>query len=209
VEAPTRSPCPIPGTEKLWETGDLIGPGQVVAIATLPSGELVELGHHSPKGEQRCYLRLRDKDGLWAPADVVDVLPDTPCEAIDLKIDDPGRGVRPRPPAEQRRAALAAAEAPGVGPEREAHGARRQERGGGRPGAPRVGDGGRLRHRAERADRQVDAMAQIFRPNVSSDSWVVDYKPEDKPAHLFAERTRDCVFVGDTLALVGEATRLS
>jgi serine/threonine protein kinase len=30
------------------------------------------------------------QDGLWAPADIVDVLPDTPCEAVDLKIDDQG-----------------------------------------------------------------------------------------------------------------------
>ena len=52
---------------------------------------------------------------------------------------------------------------------------------------------------------QIDAMAQIFRPGLPSEPWVVDYKAGKKPPHLFAERTRDCVFVGDTLALVGEA----
>jgi len=53
---------------------------------------------------------------------------------------------------------------------------------------------------------KVDAMAQIFRPGLPVEPWVTDYWPADnKNSHLFAERTRDCVFVGDTLALVGEA----
>jgi hypothetical protein len=146
-----RSPCPSPGSEKLWETGDLIGPGRVVAMGTLPTGELVELGHHSPEGEQRCYLRLRDKGGLWAPADIVDVLPTPQCEAVDLKIDDQGALfvlVHQQTNDELR---WRLAEAPGVGAEREAHGPRRQEGGRGRPGAPRLGDGGGLRHRADRS----------------------------------------------------------
>ena len=49
----------------------------------------------------------------------------------------------------------------------------------------------------------VDVMAQIFRPGLPVEPWVIDYTP--LLPHRFTERTRDCVFVGDTLALVGEA----
>jgi hypothetical protein len=61
----------------------LIGPGQVAAMGVLPTGEVVELGTHSPMGETRCYLRRRDKGGMWGADDVVDVLPGIKCAAID------------------------------------------------------------------------------------------------------------------------------
>lgn len=205
VEVPFKITLPTPGSQKLWETGDLIGPGQVAAMATLPSGELVELGHHTPQGQQRCYLRVRDQGGLWAPADVVDVLPDTPCTAIDLKIDAHGALfvlVQQQGNDGQRWRLL---KLPGWG-----------------QSAKHMGLGAKdevavaLAHHESGSVAvcgtapsghfdQVDAMAQIFRPGLPVEPWVVDYWPDDKPAHLFSERTRDCVFVGDTLALVGEA----
>jgi hypothetical protein len=205
VEAPYQIALPMPGSQKLWETGDLIGPGEVVALATLPTGELVELGHHFPQGEPRCYLRVRDKDGLWALAEVVDVLPDTPCTAIDLKSDDQGalfvlvnqqsnEGVRWR---------LLKVPAWGLGAQHIALGAKDEaavalaNHESGMVAVCGTAPSGLL--------DQVDAMAQIFRPGLPVEPWVVDYWPPEKPAHQFAERTRDCVFVGDTLALVGEA----
>ena len=48
-------------------------------------------------------------------------------------------------------------------------------------------------------------MAQIFRPNQPGQPWVGDYQPPDQKPHKFAERVQDCVFSGETLALVGEA----
>ncbi|MFY0531676.1 hypothetical protein [Nannocystis pusilla] len=50
-----------------------------------------------------------------------------------------------------------------------------------------------------------DAKVAIFRPDLSGETWTIDYPAESLPAHSFSERTRDCVFTGDTLALVGEA----
>jgi hypothetical protein len=53
-----------------------------------------------------------------------------------------------------------------------------------------------------------DAKAWIFRPNLPGETRTFDYQPEGKETHTFWERTRDCVFAGDTLALVGEANGL-
>ena len=205
VEVPYEITLPMPGSEKLWETGDLIGPGEIVAMDTLPTGELVELGHHSPNGEPRCFLRVRDKDGLWAPAAVVDVLPDTACVAIDLKIDDQGAlfvlvhqqnndGLRWR---------LMKIPAWGQSPQHMGLGGKNEaavavaHHASGVVAVCGTAPSGLL--------DQIDAMAQIFQPGLPSEPWVVDYWPEGKVAHLIAERTRDCVFVGDTLAVVGEA----
>ncbi len=204
LEVPYQIALPTPGSQKLWETGDLIGPGQVVALATLPTGELVELGNHSPEGEPRCYLRLRDKDGLWAPAEVVDVLPGTPCVAIDLKIDAQGAlfvlvNQQSNDGLRWRLMKLAAwgqsVQHMGLGAKDEVAVALAHHESG-MVGVCGTAPSGQL--------DKVDAMAQIFRPGLPSEPWVVDYWPEEKMAHLFAERTRDCVFLDDTLALVGE-----
>lgn len=205
VDAPYLIDLPQPGSEKLWETGDLIGLGQVVAMNTLPTGEIVDLGNHSPGGEPRCYLRKRHKDGLWALADVVDVLPDTSCEGIDLTIDDQGAlfvlvnqhgvdGLRWR--LMKIPAWGQSAQHMGLGAKGEAAVAVAHHASGMAGVCGTVPTG--------QAD-EVDAMAQIFRPNLPAEPWGVDYRPPEKLPHWFAERTRDCVFVGDTLSLVGEA----
>jgi hypothetical protein len=205
VEAPYEIALPTPGSEKLWETGDLIGPGRVVALGTRPTGELVELGNYSPNGEPRCYLRSRDQAGLWALDDVVDVLPDTPCQAIDLKIDAEGAlfvlvqqqsndGLRWR---------LMKIPVWGESPQHMGLGAKGED-------AVAL-----ALHPAETVavcgtaptgqEDGVDAMVKIFKPDSPGEPWVGEYRPIDKPPHWFAERTQDCVFVEDTLALVGAA----
>ena len=205
VEAPYEIALPEPGSEKLWETGDLIGPGRVVAMDTLPSGELVELGHHAPEGEQRCYLRLRDKTGLWAPADIVDVLPDTPCEAVDLQIDDQGALfvlVHQQTNNElfwrllQLPAWGESAKHMGLGAKKEVAVALAHHDSGmvAVCGTAPTGE-----------IDEIDAVAHLFRPGLTAEPWRVDYEPIPKDAHRFAEHSRDCVFVGDTLTLVGEA----
>lgn len=205
VEAPYQIALPKPGSEQLWETGDLIGPGRVVAMATLPSGELIELGHHSPEGEQRCYLRLRDKAGLWTPADLVDVLPDTLCEAVDLQIDDEGALfvlVHQQTNNELlwRLLQLPAwgqnAKHMGLGAKNEVAVALAHH------------DSGMVAVCGTAPTGQmdkIDALAHLFRPGMTSEPWRVDYHPIMKDPHQFAEHPRDCVFVGDTLTLVGEA----
>lgn len=90
VEAPYEVALPKPGSQNFWETGDLIGAGQVAAMGVLPSGEVVELGTYSPNGSPRCYLRRRDKGGAWGPDDVVQLLPDVDCAAIDLAVNEEG-----------------------------------------------------------------------------------------------------------------------
>lgn len=205
VSAPYEVALPPAGSEKLWETGDLIGPGQVVAMDTLPTGEPVELGNHSPGGEQRCYLRVRDKAGLWAPADIVDVLPDTPCVAIDLKIDAEGAlfvlvqqqsddGLRWR--LMKIPAWGQSAQHMGLGAKGEVAVAVAHHESGivGVCGTAPSGQ-----------PDNVDAMARIFRPGLPAEPWTMDYWPDDKPVHSFTEQTRDCVFVDDTLVLVGVA----
>ncbi len=201
-EASYKVALPKPGSQGLWETGDLIGAGRVAAVGTLPGGELVEFGHHAPAGEPHCYLRRRDKGGLWDPADVIDVLPDTACEALDLKIDEHGAlfvlfNYQSDNTSLWRLMKIPAWGQPaqhvalGVNDEKAV--------------ALALHDSGAIAVCGTTPTGQVDevdAMAQIFRPNLPGQSWTVDYRLADK-AHLFAERTRDCVFDGDLLTLVG------
>lgn len=87
---------PKPGQGYVWESLNFIGLGTVAAIVALPHADsgpvMVELGTYYPVGKPRCYLRRRDADGAWNLAsDVVEVLPDVPCIAIDLEVDSEGR----------------------------------------------------------------------------------------------------------------------
>jgi energy-coupling factor transporter ATP-binding protein EcfA2 len=205
VPAPYEIALPTPGQQGFWETGDLIGPGQVAAMGVLPTGEVVELGTHSPMGESRCYLRRRDKGGVWGADDLIDVLPGIKCAAIDMKIDDDGEmfvlvnrqggdGVR-----------WWLAKFPGWG-----------------DGAENIGLGAKNEVAVAVAHHHsgmvavcgttpsgktdlVDAMALLFRPNQPGEPWTFDYKPDELLPHQISEHTQDCVFADDTLALVGEA----
>ncbi len=207
IPAPYEIALLTPGSQGFWETGDLIGPGQVAAMGVLPTGEVVEFGTHSPMGESRCYLRRRDKGGVWGADDLVDLLPGIKCAAIDMKIDDGGEmfvlvnrqgndGVR------WWLAKIAGwgqnAKNVGLGAKEEIAVALAHHDSGMVAVCGTVPTG--------QADA-VDAMAQFFRPNIpGGEPRIADYQSgkEAKP-HQFAERTQDCIFMGDTLALVGEA----
>ena len=84
VPAPYTVALPKPGSQGLWETGNLIGEGRVVAMAVLPNGQVVELGTLTIDGTSRCYLRRRTKGGAWGDNDVRLLAPEDACEAIDL-----------------------------------------------------------------------------------------------------------------------------
>jgi len=202
VPEPYVIDLPAPGSELLWQSNDDLGPGEVVALGVLPDRQIVEFGTHFPKGAPRCYLRRRDKKGV--PSDVAFLLKDTECTAVDMKIDDKG-------------AIFVLANRNGIGGQRWWHG-QIAEWG---KGAVPVGLGGEgetaealalssdgagaVCGYATRPAMDVEAMVQLFKPQMAVQSLKFDHKPEGKGPHLFEERPRDCVFVGDTLALVGEA----
>ncbi|MBK8263514.1 MAG: hypothetical protein IPK80_19520 [Nannocystis sp.] len=90
VEASYTIALPTPGSELYWETGDLIGAGQVAAMAVLPDGTILELGQRLVDGNSRCYLRQRDKGGGWKQDELVEILPAMDCLAVDIKVSPSG-----------------------------------------------------------------------------------------------------------------------
>ncbi|MCA9662385.1 MAG: hypothetical protein KC486_28855 [Myxococcales bacterium] len=90
VIVPYTIALPVPGTEGFWETSEALGNGQTSALGVLPSGDLVEFGARVGDNGPRCYLRRRDKGGAWEPADLLQLLPDVDCRAIDLEVRDDG-----------------------------------------------------------------------------------------------------------------------
>lgn len=203
VDAPYTIALPKPGSQGFWETGDLIGQGQVAAMGVLPDGDVVELGSHSPNGATRCYLRRRDKGGAWAPSDVVDLLPDIACAAIDLKIDAQGTMfvLVHRQGGDGTRWWLARLAAWGAEPESIGLGTKGET-----AVALAAHPSGMVAAcgYAPSPALDDDAMTWIFRPGLPGETRVFDYRPPDKGAHTFLDHPRDCVFAGDILALVGE-----
>lgn len=204
VEAPYQIALPTPGGQGYWETGDLIGQGRVAALGVLPTGEVIEFGTHYPNGKSRCYLRRRDMGGAWGPADLVPVLADIDCAAIDLQVDDLGAMfvLVNRQGDDGLRWWLGqiaswgkGAKNLGIGANEESAVALAHHTSG------MVAVCGTVPTQA----KDVDAIARIFRPNLSGVSSNSDYQPPNKLPHGFSERTRDCVFVGDDLVLVGDA----
>jgi len=194
---------PLPGSQIFWEAGDSIGPGQVEALGVLPDGDVVEFGTYHPQGGPRCYLRRRDNKGMLGPDALEAVLPGSDCSAIDLKIDAQGAMfvLVHRQTADGLLWWLGKIPAWGLGATKLGSGAK---------GETAVA----LAHHASGtvavcgsapALTDVDAMVQVFRPNLPVEPWILDHQPGDTLPHWFSERTRDCVFTGDTLALVGEA----
>lgn len=203
VLAPYTVLLPKPGTPVFWETSDELGPGQVAALGVLPDGQVVEFGTRFPKGLPRCYLRRRDP--LGAVNDTAFLFGDNDCTAVDLQVDDTGalfvlvnratgdgvrwwygqisawgKGATPIKDGDQGESAVALA----------------------------LHTSGTVAvcgfATTDAAD--VDAMVHVFAPNVVGGKKLkFDYQPPDKLAHTFEERTRDCIYTEDTLALVGEA----
>ena len=206
VVAPYSVGLPMPGSQVFWESDDVIGPGQVAALGVLPDGDVVEFGTHHPNGAPRCYLRRRHKNGTVGPYAVEPVLLDHECSAIDMKVDAQGAMfvlVR-RPSADGPLWWLGRLSAWGLGVAKLGSGA--------------LGEtAAALAHHpsgtvavcgsAPTAGTDVDAMVRLVRPDLEAVSWDLDYQPtdEEKKPDSFDERPRDCVFVGDSLALVGEA----
>lgn len=206
VPAPYTIQLPAPGTQLFWETGDLIGPGEVVAMATLPTGEIVEFGNHSLKGKPRCYLRRRDKGGAWGPDDLVEVLPDIDCSAIDLQLDEFGALyiLLNRTSNDGLRWWFAKISSWGQGAKNIGTGTKGET-----ATALAVHPSGMVAvcgfAPTPKPNLDDDAMAWIFRPNQPGDVLALDYDSPDFLIHTFSEHTRDCQFVDDTLVLVGEA----
>ena len=92
ADEPYTVELPPSGSELLWEAADspFMGKGWVVAMATLPTGEVVELITRNGEDGRSCALRRRSPQGEWSPNSVVDLLPGTTCEAIDLVIGEDG-----------------------------------------------------------------------------------------------------------------------
>jgi hypothetical protein len=204
VAAPYSIGLPMPGSQLYWESDDALGTGQVEALGVLPDGDVVEFGTHHPNGAPRCYLRRRNKDGTVGPYAVEPVLPDSECSAVDMRVDAQGAMfvlVR-RPSADGQLWWLGRVSAWGLGVNKLGVGTKGETAAAlaHHPSGTVVVCGS-----APTSGTDVDAMVQIFRPNLEAVQWNLDYQPDGKKPHLFDEWTQDCVFVGDTLVLVGEA----
>ena len=199
---------PKPGSERFWETGDLIDAGFVAALGVLPDGDIVELGTHYVDEVPRCYLRRRDKGGGWWKADVIDLLDAQECTAIDLKVRDDGTLAILLTRHDNGVARWWLGEMAGWGaPEKNL----------------RVGTPGEfaaaLAVRGDmtavcgsvpvQTDDAWDAALWLSSPDLAGDTPTFDYQPlPDDDPHRYGETVRDCVFVGDTLVMVGEARGL-
>lgn len=204
VPAPYAVALPKPGSQGLWETGNLIGEGRVVAMAVLPDGKVVELGTLMIDGTSHCYLRRRSKGGAWGDDDVRLLAPDDPCEAIDLAVDEEGAlfTLVNRHGKDGLRWWLAKITAWGQSPINVGFGTKGETA----SALARHGSGAvAVCGYGPTNWGDDDAMVSIFRPDLSGEAWAIDYPAPMKLPHDFSERTRDCVFAGDTLALVGEA----
>ena len=207
VEADYVIALPLPGSQTRW-TPD--GPqGEVAAIAVLPDGRPVELGTFQEMGAPRCYLRLRNKQGIQEKAmDFVPLLGSAHCRAIDLKIDrdtgrlnvlverkigdDPvwwageisvwGKGLKNIGTGTVGDTALALAARPDV-----------------------VAVCGTHVVDAPDAVDKLDALVVLLRPGELPEPRVFDYVPPGALPHTFAETAHDCAFSQDTLVLVGAA----
>jgi hypothetical protein len=199
---------PKPGSQTNWKPD---GPeGHVAAIAVLPDGRPVELGTFQEMGVSRCYLRLRNKQGIQEKAmDFVPLLESAYCRAIDLKIDrNTGRLnflVERKNNVDDT--VWWAGEMSGWGKSLK------------NIGIGAVGDtalalaarpdvvavcGTRAVDVPDAVDK-LDALAVLLRPNELPEPRVFDYQPPGEKKHQFAETAHDCAFAQDTLVLVGAA----
>jgi hypothetical protein len=195
---------PEPGSQGFWESGDLVGVGVVAALDVLPDDTIVEFGTFYEKGEPRCYLRRRDRSGAWFPGEFLSMLPNSPCTAIDLKIDHELGTIHvlaSRKGGDGLHWWLGEISSWGLGPKNLGLGA--------------VGDKAEALASApgmlavcgskQAPTLDLDAAAWLHRPNQPVEPLLFDYVPDQDFAHRFDETARDCSFVGDVLVLVGEA----
>ncbi|MBK8262602.1 MAG: hypothetical protein IPK80_14870 [Nannocystis sp.] len=205
VEASYTIALPTPGSELYWETGDLIGAGQVAAMAVLPDGSILELGQRLVDGKSRCYLRQRDKGGGWKQDELVEILPAMDCLAVDIKVSPSGSifVLAKRVLNNEIRWWLGEIEAWGASPVHRGLGEKNQN-----AAALAVHGSGMVAVCGDAPTQfpdAKDAAAWLVRPKLPGEAWTFDYRPEGFNPHEFAETTRDCAFAGDTLVMVGEA----
>lgn len=195
-----------PGGEGLWETGDVIGIGQVPAMAVLPSSAVVEFGTLLGNATSRCYVRQRTKGGGWGPDDLVHLLPDIDCRAVDLEVDDEGAlfflletltNTGWRWSLHRMSSWGAPLDSLGYGSKDEAAHALARSPG---DGALAVCGSAPTNELDE-----TDAMVRILREDQPGQGRTFDYYKDDKE-HLFDERGNGCEFTpdGQTLVVVGE-----
>ncbi|MBZ5708615.1 hypothetical protein [Nannocystis pusilla] len=192
---------PEPGTELFWESAGLIGKGSIAALAVTPAGDVLEFGTYYPANQPRCYLRRRDLAGAWSDDDLVVPLPDTTCAAIDMKVAPTGEifTLASRTDNNDTRWTLGKLTSWGSPLEHIGQGIAKEDAYalaihpemvavcGARP----------------QPTLDLDAFVAIFRPNAPGLVKAFDYVATME--HAIDETARDCVFVGDELALVGEA----
>jgi hypothetical protein len=209
VPADYNIALPEAGSEKFWETGDLIGGGHVAAMGVLPDGRVIEFGTYYPMGEARCYLRARDKAGAWTLEDFVPILPTAYCTATDMTIDRETGMLHVLVNRKTDNGLLwwvGEISAWGYGPKNIATGvlgdkALALARGRGKVavcGSKPVPTG------------DDDAFAVVIPQNQTGEERLYDYVSPNNPmeSHTFDEAALDCTFSGDsgdTLVLVGEA----
>lgn len=195
---------PEPGSQGFWETGDLIGAGYVAAMGVLPGGDVIEFGTLTTGDGPRCYMRRRDKGGAWLLTDVVKILPDIECVALDLVVDAQGVMfvLAERDVGNDMRWWLARISAWKAEPAQVGIGSKDQTAVAlaAHPSGPIAACGYEPTPALD-----DDAFAVLFRPNLPGETRTFDYRPDIQKSHQFWERTRDCTFAGDTLVLVGEA----
>lgn len=199
ADVPIAINLPDGGGEIFWEAIGILGKGQVAALAVLPDGDVVEFGTLMETSE--CYLRRRRPTGAWMKSDV-QVLADTPCTAIDVAATPEGALYLLMSPGAQEQASWQLLRVPTFGAEPAYVGA-------GKPkevayalalGSDRAAVCGKTPGLLD-----TDAAAWMFSYKGGSSALAFDYTPVgavDK--HRLSEAARDCVFAGDTLALVGE-----
>jgi hypothetical protein len=205
LTVPFEVALPVMGSEQFWESGPLIGKGTISALAAAQTGEVLEFGTFHPMMNQpRCYLRRRDLAGAWSENDFFIVLDGTNCSAIDMGVTAAGEifMLVARTDNGDTRWSLnkqaswgATIENVGLGAlDEEAHALALH------PDMVAV-CGARPQPTLD-----LDAFAAIFRPNAPGTVKAFDYVPADEPVHSFYDTARDCVFMGDRLALVGETS---
>ncbi|MCB9565635.1 MAG: hypothetical protein H6710_00135 [Myxococcales bacterium] len=203
VEATYTISLPKAGSEGLWETGDLIGAGFVSALGLLPGGDLIELGTVYINDDPHCYLRRRDKSGAWWDADVVPVLGDQTCTAMDLKVADDGTIYLLLLRHDNGVARWWLGKLPAWGD------ATKNLRIG-NPGEEAVAlalDGEKVAVCGSVPTEFIDgkdAAVWIYTPDLPGPPKIFDYQV-GMYGHWSGETVRDCIFAGDELVLVGDA----
>lgn len=84
LELPYAIALHDPGEEDLFDIDTKVGVGNVTALATLPTGEVVELLTLMSNGSTGCFLRRRSAEGVLL-GEIDPLLPDH-CKGIDLEV---------------------------------------------------------------------------------------------------------------------------